>query len=114
MNPIDIDTAKDELIAGLTRERELRAELERRRTIDIAWQAEAARLRTALGEILVVVNAAVEQPPAVCQVRVIATDALLGKGDRVTLDNSYWSAKETLARLPVINDPIISEALEDL
>lgn len=43
MKPIDIDKAKDELIAGLARERELRAELE--------------RLRTAQAELLTACNA---------------------------------------------------------
>jgi hypothetical protein len=62
-----------------------KAELERRRSVDIAWQGEATRLRTALGDILKVVNASTLQGPVVCEVRVIATDALQGKGDRVTL-----------------------------
>jgi hypothetical protein len=66
---IDMNTA--EFIASLGREREL--------------QAEAARLRNALGEVLEVVNAAIYQPPALCQVREIVTDALQGQGDRVTL-----------------------------
>jgi hypothetical protein len=43
-------------------------------------EAEATRLRIALEDCMLVVNTAAEQGPAVCQVRVIVTRSLLGKG----------------------------------
>ena len=47
--------------------------------------ADNTSLRIDLGEILVVVNAATENTAIECHVRVIATQAMYGKGDRVTL-----------------------------
>lgn len=58
-----------------------RTELERQRTLDTAWQREASCLRTALGEILEVVNKSTENTAIECHVRVIATQVLYGKGE---------------------------------
>jgi len=54
----------------------LKSEQQRREKVE----TENTRLRTTLGDILLVVNEAAEQGPAVCEVRVIATRALLGRG----------------------------------
>ena len=53
--------------------------------VDMVDADEATCLRTALADILVVVNASIENTAIECHVRVIVTQALFGKGDRVTL-----------------------------
>jgi hypothetical protein len=62
----------------------LRAEIKLLHLLNADWQAEAGNLRRVIVEILEVANEAVEQPPAVRRIRVIATDTLRGRGDRVT------------------------------
>jgi len=62
-----------------------RTELERKRTLGVAWQAEATRLRTALEEILRVVNSQKENTAGECHIREIVTLTIYGKSDKITL-----------------------------